>query len=88
MLWAMILGVIMSLLGWSLPGWLATSTKLLGDAAIPLGLFALGVGFASFKVERWTIGLVGAVLCPLSGLIIAWPLTKILPLTLPSYNFV
>lgn len=83
MLWAMILGVVMSLLGWSLPDWLATSTKLLGDAAIPMGLFALGVGFASFKVERWTIGIVGAILCPLSGLIVAWPLTKILPLTVP-----
>lgn len=83
MLWAMIIGVAMSLLGWSLPNWLATSTKLLGDAAIPLGLFALGVGFASFRVERWTIGIVGAILCPVSSLIIAWPLTKILPLSLP-----
>lgn len=83
MLWAMILGVAMSLLGLSLPPWLATSTRLLGDAAIPMGLFALGVGFASFKVERWTIGIVGAILCPISGLIVAWPLTKILPLSLP-----
>lgn len=83
MLWAMILGVAMSLLGWSLPTWLATSTKLLGDAAIPLGLFALGVGFASFRVERWSIGIAGALICPLSGLVIAWPLAKLLPLSVP-----
>jgi len=81
MLWAMIGGVVSSLLGISLPDWLATSTKLLGDAAIPLGLFTVGVGFASFKVERWSIGLIGAVLCPISGLVIAWPLVRILPLS-------
>lgn len=83
MLWAMIVGMAMSLAGWSLPPWLGMSTKLLGDAAIPLGLFSLGVGFASFRVERWSIGIVGAVLCPLSSLVIAWPLAKILPLSVP-----
>lgn len=83
MLWAMIIGVLMSLLGLSLPPWLATSTKMLGETAIPLGLFTLGVGFAGFQVERWSIGIIGALLCPISGLLIAWPLVKILPLSVP-----
>jgi predicted permease len=83
MLWAMLIGVLMSLLGLSLPDWLATSGKMLGDTAIPLGLFTLGVGFASFRVERWSIGIIGAFLCPVSGLLIAWPLVKLLPLTAP-----
>lgn len=83
MLWAMLIGVLMSLFGWSLPSWLALSTKMLGETAIPLGLFTLGVGFASFKVERWSIGIVGALLCPISGLLITWPLVKFLPLTGP-----
>ena len=56
---------------------------MLGDAAIPLGLFTVGVGFAQFRVERWSIGIVGAILCPLSGLLIAWPLVKILPMSAP-----
>ena len=81
MLWAMIGGVASSLLGISLPEWLATSTKMLGDAAIPLGLFTVGVGFATFKVERWSIGIVGAILRPLSGLVIAWPLVQFLPMS-------
>ncbi len=81
MLLAMVAGVAMSLLGLSLPDWLAGSTKLLGDAAIPLGLFSLGVGFAGFRVERWSIGIVGAALCPLSGLAVAWPLTKLLSMS-------
>jgi predicted permease len=83
MLWAMLIGVMMSLLGLSLPDWLATSGRMLGDTAIPLGLFTLGVGFAGFRVERWNIGIIGAILCPLSGLLIAWPLVKLLPLTAP-----
>lgn len=83
MLWAMLLGVLMSLLGWSLPDWLATGTRMLGETAIPLGLFTLGVGFSAFRVERWSIGIVGAFLCPISGLLVAWPLAKLLPLTPP-----
>lgn len=83
MLWAMLLGVLMSLFGLSLPDWLATSTRMLGETAIPLGLFTLGVGFSGLRVERWSIGIVGAFLCPISGLLVAWPLVKLLPLTPP-----
>lgn len=83
MLWAMLAGVLMSVAGWPLPEWLATSARMLGETAIPLGLFTLGVGFATFRIERWSTGIVGALLCPLSGLLVAWPLTRLLPLTAP-----
>jgi hypothetical protein len=83
MLWAMLSGIVMNLLGLSLPPWLATSTGMLGEAAIPLGLLTLGVGFSGFHVERWNIGVVGAMLRPISGLLIAWPLLMFLPLTGP-----
>jgi len=73
----------MSLAGLALPDWLASSLRMIGDAAIPLGLFALGVGFSTFRVSNWSIGIVGAFLCPISSLLIAWPLTKLLPLTPP-----
>lgn len=85
MIWAMILGVAMSAMGWSLPDWLATSTNMLGETAIPLGLFALGVGFSSFRVERWSIGVIGALLCPISGMIIALPLLSLLSLS-PAFK--
>ncbi len=83
MLWAMIFGVAMSLLGISLPTWLETSLRMLGEAAIPLGLFTLGVGFSTFRVSQWRIGIVGALLCPVSSLLVAWPLTKLMPLSPP-----
>lgn len=78
---AMIAGVLMSLMGWSLPPWLAKSTRMLGETAIPLGLLTLGIGFAHFKVTQWRMGLVGALLCPIAGLLVAWPLSLFLPLS-------
>ena len=81
MLWAMILGVLMSLSGTSLPPWLSTSTKMIGDTAIPLGLFALGVGFSSFRIRNWGMGLVGAMLCPISSLLVIWLMIQIMNLT-------
>lgn len=83
MLWSMLAGVFLSMAGIELPEWLSMSAKMLGESAIPIGLFTLGVGFASFRVERWSIGLVGALLCPVSGMLIAWALIKFLPLSLP-----
>ena len=80
MLWAMILGLLMSLNGLSLPPWLAVCVKMLGDTAIPLGLFALGVGFSGFRINNWSMGLVGAVLCPLSSLLPTWLLLRFIPL--------
>lgn len=80
MLWAMIIGLLMSLMGWSLPTWLATCTKMLGDTAIPLGLFALGVGFSSFRINNWNMGIIGAILCPLSSLLVTWPFVQLVPM--------
>ena len=80
MLWAMLLGVLLSLFRVSLPPWLATGLKMIGEAAIPLGLLTLGVGFSGFRVERWSIGIVGALLCPLSSLIVLWPLLGVFDL--------
>ena len=56
MLWAMLAGLLMSLFGLALPPWLGISARMLGESAIPLGLFSLGVGFASFHIDRWRIG--------------------------------
>ncbi|MDR0440856.1 MAG: AEC family transporter [Candidatus Accumulibacter sp.] len=81
MLWAMVGGVVSSLAGFTLPEWLSSPARLLGDAAIPIGLFSLGVGFSGFRVERWSIGIFGALLCPVSRLAVAWPLSYFLPLS-------
>ena len=54
------------------PGPLHQAIDLLGQIAIPLMLFALGVRMTAVDFSDWRIGLAGAVLCPLSGLLMAW----------------
>lgn len=58
-----------------------TTLKLLGDAMIPLMLFALGVRMVSVNRSSWRIGLFGAVVCPLTGFAAALAVDALLPLT-------
>ena len=53
---------------------------MLGGVCIPLMLFALGVRLLEIDFSDWRTGLLGALLCPLSGLVIALPLMWLLPL--------
>lgn len=51
--------------------------KLLGDIAIPLLLFSLGVRLATSRWSDMRLGLIGALVCPLSGILLAWALTPL-----------
>ena len=44
--------------------------NLLGQISIPLMLFSLGVRLTTLDFKDWRIGLVGAAICPLSGLLV------------------
>lgn len=68
---ATLLGLVFALAGWHLPDGLMIGLKMLGDASIPLMLFALGVRMVDANLRDWKIGLLGAALCPLSGLLAA-----------------
>lgn len=57
-----------------------TTLKLVGDAMIPLMLFALGVRMVSVNRTSWRIGLLGALVCPLTGLAVALLVDRLLPL--------
>jgi len=62
------------------PAILASGMKLLGDASLPLLLFALGVRLTALKREGLPLGLLGAVARPMIGLAIAVPLAWALQL--------
>ncbi len=49
-------------------GPLAEAVGLLGQIAIPLMLFSLGVRMTGIGLADWRMGVLGAVLCPVSGL--------------------
>ncbi|MBJ7539772.1 AEC family transporter [Marinomonas transparens] len=77
MIIATILGVMWSLQGWVLPTAIKVSVDMLGQIAIPLMLFALGVRMTNVDFSHWKLGVISGFLCPLSGLIIAviWQFT-------------
>jgi predicted permease len=55
--------------------------KMLGDACIPLMLFALGVRMLDVSLKSWNIGLMGAIVCPIAGLAVALLLDQFISLT-------
>ena len=72
MLQATVAGLALSLLDVMLPKPLADAVALLGQVSIPLMLFALGVRMTGIDLRDWRIGAAGALLCPASGILVAW----------------
>lgn len=81
MMLAMISGMLFAMMQLHLPELLFVALKMLGDACIPLMLFALGVRLLDINFSSWRIGVVGAIVCPLAGLMVAALLDLALPLT-------
>ncbi|MGB8711560.1 MAG: AEC family transporter [Onishia taeanensis] len=71
---ASLAGLAFNLGGIPLPGWLLEALDMLGGVCIPLMLFALGVRMLDIDFSDWKTGVLGAVLCPLSGLVLAAPM--------------
>jgi predicted permease len=78
---ATIAGCIVSLLHWPVPRFVQLPMEMLGQAAIPLMLFALGNRMTAVSSKGWHVGVLGAVVCPVAGLLAAWPLVMLLPLS-------
>ena len=62
-------------------GWLTPALRMLADLSIPLMLLSLGVRMRDLRLADWRLPLVGALVCPLSGLAAAWPAARLLPLS-------
>jgi predicted permease len=80
---ATVIGLLLSMIKpwWVMPDPLYQSIKLLGDATVPLLLFSLGVRMVDANLRNWSVGLLGAVVCPLTGLLVAWPASLLFTLT-------
>ena len=53
------------------PEWAMLAIKLVGDAMIPLMLISLGVRMAEVSWGGWHLGVIGALVCPLTGIAMA-----------------
>lgn len=71
MIIAAIAGLVLSSLHVSLPAPLANTLKLLGQVAIPLLLFSLGVRLLDVSLKDWKLGVFGAIAGPAAGLVCA-----------------
>jgi predicted permease len=80
---ATLVGMAFSLFHWGVPAPLRETVNLLGQASIPLLLFSLGTRLTSVDFREWRIGLLGAVICPATGvvmLLIVQPFLRLTPL--------
>jgi predicted permease len=81
MMIAMMLGMVFAIAHFTLPPAVDQAMQMLGDASIPIMLFALGVRMLDVNLKSWHIGLIGAIMCPVTGLAMAWLLDQLLTLT-------
>jgi len=63
-----------------MPDWAMLAIKLVGDGMIPLMLISLGVRMAEVSWGGWHLGVVGALVCPLTGIAMAALLAPVLAL--------
>lgn len=75
---ATLAGLIVSVTGFSVWAPAQTAIKMLGDIAIPLLLFSLGVRMMDVRFSNLAVPLVGAFLRPLLGMSTAWVCTQVL----------
>lgn len=78
---ATLAGVVFAFTGWGMPGPVRSAMELLGQASIPLLLFSLGARLISVDLSEWRIGVLGAIVCPLTGVLMVLALIPFLSLT-------
>jgi predicted permease len=77
---ATLLGFAFAILHPPLPDWLGTAIRMVGDALVPMMLLSLGVRLAHVRWSDWRIGVIGGIVCPLTGVAMAWILAPLLGL--------
>ena len=82
---ASVVGLLASHFNLQLPSALATPVEMLGQISIPLMLFALGVRLLDVNFKDMKLGVVGAIACPVSGMLLAYLIAPFL--TLPDQQW-
>ena len=80
MVWSTFAGFAFALVHPPLPEWMASGFKLVGDALIPMMLLSLGVRLLDVRWSDWRIGVIGGLVCPLTGIAMAVLLGSMLKL--------
>jgi hypothetical protein len=75
------IGLCMNLLGWHFPALIKPGLEMLSQVTVPLMLVALGVRLVDINWQHWRIGLIAAILSPITGLIAAYLAVELLGIT-------
>jgi len=78
---AVVVGLLFNALQIPIPNFIDTPINMLGQVAIPLMLFSLGVRLTKVTLNDYVIGSVMAVFCPVVGVAIALLIVRVLPMT-------
>jgi malate permease and related proteins len=81
MVWSTFLGFAFALAHPPMPEWAGVGIKMVGDALIPMMLLSLGVRLYEVRWDDWHLGVVGGLVCPLTGIAMAALLAPLLGLT-------
>ena len=81
MVWSTVLGFAFALTHPPIPAWTTVTLKLVGDALIPVMLLSLGARLCDVRWIDWRIGVIGGLVCPLTGIALAALLTPLLALS-------
>ena len=71
MVWSTFLGFAFAVVHPPMPEWGSVAIKMVGDALIPMMLLSLGVRLYEVRWTDWQLGVVGGLVCPLTGIAIA-----------------
>jgi predicted permease len=81
---ATLAGIAFASTGWVMPRPVAAAIDLLGQASIPLLLFSLGTRLTTVDFREWKVGLLGAIACPLTGVLVVLAVLPFLDLPPPQ----
>jgi predicted permease len=76
-----VLAIIVGVLNIKISDTLLEPVRMLGNICVPLMLFALGTRLIDMKISEWKIGMLAALLSPLSGIAIVLALLPFIELT-------
>jgi len=80
MVWSTFLGFTFALVQPPMPEWAGVGIKMVGDALIPMMLLSLGVRLYEVRWDDWHLGVIGGLVCPLTGIAMAALLAPLLGL--------
>jgi predicted permease len=80
MVWSTILGFAFALTHPPMPDWMQYGIKMVGDALIPMMLLSLGVRLYEVRWNDWHLGVIGGIVCPMTGIVMALVLAPLLGL--------